>query len=317
MVERILEYLQKKGNAARIISVKHLKEFQNEIEKLNEAKYLDAGMYKLFNDFHNFNIPASANPIKSIFIVASSSPIVKINFNYNGVRFPALIPPTYTEYYKKPEEIKQHLNEMLESCGYNAVRVARLPEKLIAVRSGLAKYGANNITYIPEFGSFFLLSAFYSDLPCTGTDETWSDIRVMDVCKNCHACISKCPTAAITGDRFLIKAERCLTYYNEFKGTPEFPDWIAPESHNCLVGCLRCQLPCPLNREQIEKVEVLAEIDEAETSLILENRGFEELPPALAAKLEKLNISMYYHHLSSNLKALINSKYRLPQNNIM
>ncbi len=309
MVETILEYLQKKGYPARILSVKHLKELHEEIEKLNEAGYLDPGMYKLFNDFHNFNLPESPNPARSIFIVASSSPVVKIIFNYNGAKFPALIPPTYTEYFKKPEEIKQCLNEILESYGYYAVRVTRLPEKLIAVRSGLAEYGANNITYIPEFGSFFLLSAFYSNLPCTDADENWNELRVMDICNSCHTCITKCPTAAITEERFLVKAERCLTYHNEFKGTPDFPGWIAPESHNCLVGCLRCQLPCPLNRGQLENIEELAEIDENETSLILENRNFEELPPSLAAKLEDLNISMYYHHLSSNLKALIYQKY--------
>lgn len=310
MVETVLEYLRKKGYPARIISVEHLKEVQEEIEKLNEARYLDQSMYKLFNDFHNFNIPASPNRAKSIFIVASPSPVVKINFKHEGMSFPVLIPPTYTEYYKKPEEIKQYLNEILESYGYNAVRVTRLPEKLIAVHSGLAEYGANNITYIPEFGSFFLLSAFYSDLPCTDTDETWNELRVMDMCKNCRVCISRCPTAAITEERFLIKAERCLTYYNEFNGTPEFPGWIRPEAHNCLVGCLRCQLPCPQNRGQLDKVEELAEIDDTETSLILENMEFEQLPPSLAAKLEDLNISMYYHHLATNLKALITHEFR-------
>lgn len=303
MIETILQDMLKKGYPTRIVSVKHLKELQAEIEKLNDHNYLDKYMYKLFNEFHDFNLPDSPHPAKSIFIVASPSPRVKIYFGYKGKKIPVFIPPTYVEYYKKPTEINQYLNEILAKHGYDSTRVYNLPEKLIAVHSGLAEYGINNITYIPGIGSFYLLCAFYSDLPCT--EDTWNEIHVMDACKNCYACLNKCPTSAIVSERLLIKAERCLTYHNEFKGTSDFPEWISPDSHNSLVGCLNCQINCPQNIRNLANIVELEDFTEEETSLILEKRALSDLPSTLTVKLEHLNLTGYYHHISDNLNVLI------------
>ncbi|MEE9378294.1 MAG: hypothetical protein V3V33_09695 [Candidatus Lokiarchaeia archaeon] len=75
-----------------------------------------------------------------------------------------LIPPTYLYGLKVINEMIEFLTEILKPGEYN-VAYARLPQKTLAVRSGLAEYGRNNITYIPGMGSFHRLTTLYSDFP--------------------------------------------------------------------------------------------------------------------------------------------------------
>ena len=70
-------------------------------------------------------------------------------------------------------------------------------------------------------------------------------------------CVKACPTGAIREDNFLIRAERCLTYYNEEPGN--LPQWIDIKWHNALIGCRICEKVCPENstilRKNLEVIE--------------------------------------------------------------
>jgi epoxyqueuosine reductase len=183
------------------------------------------------------------------------------------------------------------------------VAKAILPKKLLAVRSGLAAYGKNNITYVPEMGSFHGLVAAYSDLPAP--EDNWRPAQMLEACQKCSACLRHCPTDAITSDRFLLHAERCITYHNEKPSEVPFPAWMDPFWHNCLVGCLHCQRVCPQNREMWQWVQDGAEFSQEETALLLEGIPFDQLPPAVADKLERLEMDSYAQVLSRNLNALL------------
>ena len=110
----------------------------------------------------------------------------------------------------------------------------------------------------------------FSDLPCDG--DPWREPKALERCESCVACLRNCPTGAITRDRFLLRAERCLTYHNEAAG--DFPGWIDPSWHHCLIGCLRCQTACPENKAVLEWFEDRAEFSGA---------GDRSLSPACAA----------------------------------
>ena len=62
---------------------------------------------------------------------------------------------------------------------------------------------------------------------------------MMDRRQNCHACRLSCPTGAISFDRFLLRAERCIVLHNEKRGDLPFPSWMNSSWHNCIIGCLR------------------------------------------------------------------------------
>jgi epoxyqueuosine reductase len=165
----------------------------------------------------------------------------------------------------------------------------------------MARYGRNNIAYVEEMGSFVRLKAFLSDMPTDKGD--WFEPRVMEECYKCEACIDRCPTGAIAPDRFLIHAEKCITFLNENAGN--FPGWLDPTWHNSLIGCMLCQLVCPVNRLFAGWEEEGESFDEAETELILNGVLPDELPLETAQKLNRGYMVDYLDLIPRNLRALL------------
>ncbi len=145
---------------------------------------------------------------------------------------------------------------------------------------------------------------FVSDLPAV--DDDWVKPRSLAECDGCSACADKCPTDAIGRDRFVLHAEKYLTWYNQDAG--EFPDWIKPSWHNCLVGCMRCQLCCPVNGPFLGWFEDAAEFSEEETALILAGSPADELPDEMARKLQRLYLLEDLPLVSRNLRVLLSRR---------
>ena len=124
---------------------------------------------------------------------------------------------------------------------------------------------------------------------------------MMETCQNCSACLRHCPVSAIPSERFLLRAERCITFHNEKPGDVPFPAWIDPSWHNCLVGCLHCQRVCPENREFLHWVEERVEFSQEETALLLQGVALDQLPPATAKKLEQSDMVELLDVLPRNL----------------
>jgi epoxyqueuosine reductase len=197
------------------------------------------------------------------------------------------------------------LREILEPAGYQLVE-ASLPKKMLAVRSGLAAYGKNNVTYVPGMGSFHGLVAAYTDLPVT--EDGWREPQMMERCRICQACLRRCPAGAITAERFLVRAERCITFHNEKPADMPFPAWIDPAWHNCLVGCLHCQWVCPENMGVRQWVEDGVVFSEAETELLLEDVPLEEIPSYTLEKMQRVHLDLWAGILPRNLGALLAEK---------
>jgi len=102
--------------------------------------------------------------------------------------------------------------------------------------------------------------------------------------------------------RFIIKAGQCLTFYNEFEG--DFQKKNVPDTaHNALIGCLRCQLVCPVNRPFTKKREIVETFNEEETALIM-NDTFHG-SPGILEKLKNIDMIEYENVLSRNLNVLL------------
>jgi len=294
--------LQTNGIKGRIVSTRHLSELQKDIEKRYKGGALCEEFYRERLTYFDFSVPESLPEAESIIMVAAPQPQIRVGFSRYGKSYHFLIPPTYS--YDTDEQARNLLLSVLEPQGYNLVDT-KLPVKLLAVHSGLARYGKNNITYIDGMGSFHRLKSFYTDLPCT--EDKWIELQALEKCTNCSACVKICPGDAISRDRFLIHAEKCLTFHNERQN--EFPEWIDPSSHNCLIGCLDCQLVCPLNKDFINRIENREEFSEEETNLILQGKPKDKLPVETVEKIQRLELLEDLELLSRNLKVLFN-KYR-------
>jgi epoxyqueuosine reductase len=291
------EELAQKGYQSKILSSDHIHDLQAEIENQYRQGLFDDEFYTEELAGFDFRIADSFAGSKSIIIVAAPQPHVRVTFNRQGKSYPCTIPATYS--YETDRQILDLLEHQLKPAGF-WVKKANLPWKLLAVHSGLAQYGKNNVSYVNGLGSYHRLVAYISDFP--GAQDHWRAPQVLERCENCNACMKACPTGAISPDRFLIKAERCLTFHNERRG--EFPQWIKPSWHNCLVGCLYCQKACPVNKDIQISLKEGPIFSEKETALIVQGTSKDEFPQNAIEKMASMDMIGYLRVLGRNLSVL-------------
>ncbi|WXG45696.1 MAG: 4Fe-4S double cluster binding domain-containing protein [Candidatus Atabeyarchaeum deiterrae] len=275
------------GYQVRAISIHHLQLLQEHIQGQYHQGLLDNQFYQDRLAWLRFQIPETLPKAESMIVVAVPRPQTRAIFTWKGQRRPLIIPPTYTAYKDVTEKIQKLLAKILGEKGYRSTGT-ELPLKLLAVRSGLGQYGRNNLCYVSGMGSFLQLVAVYSDMPCQ--EDSWQEATMLPNCEKCELCRRACPTGAIPSDRFLLRAERCITYHNEKKGDVPFPSWMDASWHNCLEGCMRCQRACPLDKQFMEWIGEEEEFSEEETHLLLDGASRDKLPEETLRKLMHLDI---------------------------
>jgi epoxyqueuosine reductase len=295
------------GYRARIVSIQRLRDLKHEIETRFGDGSLAREYTEEYSTMFDFGLPENLPEARSLIVVAIKQPQVRFVFTWNDTRMQFMVPPTYVRGPGTDSQAENKLADILSPEGYRLTQ-ARVPEKLLAVRSGLAEYGRNNITYVSGLGSFHRLAAFYSDLPCD--EDTWQDAKLMAMCEKCEACRKSCPSGAIPPDRFLLRAERCIVFHNEHPNEIPFPSWLDPAWHNCIVGCMLCQKPCPEDRDCLGWVEDGAEFSADETRLLMEGGPPEAYPPDLVEKLNSSDLVYLLNLFPRNLKVLLDKPER-------
>lgn len=302
-MEMLLQEIQAREYEARFVSIHRLKDLHNEIESRHEQGLFNAEFYQERLTRFEFQPPADMPEAQSIFVLAKPTPQTGVVFHWNGESKTLILPPTYVGYTAFPPQIESRLNKILAPLGHRVVNVTRLPLKLLAVRSGLAEYGRNNITYVAGMGSFHHLFAFFTTIPIERDD--WREPQMLERCQSCRACLIKCPTGAIGEDRFLLHAERCLVFHNEKPAEVPFPAWIESAWHNSIFGCMICQRYCPEDKKVRDWIETRAEFSHEETSLLLGDPSLDRLPAATIAKLDLLEFTESLDQLPRNLGVLL------------
>ena len=149
------------------------------------------------------------------------------------------------DYHKVMRGRLQQLAQQIEAqAGSFAYRVfadsAPVMEVALAQNSGLGWRGKHTLLLTREAGSMFFLGEIYTDLPLP------VDAPVADHCGSCSACITACPTGAITAP-YRLDARRCISYLTiELQGS--IPVYLRPLIGNRVYGCDDCQLVCPWNK---------------------------------------------------------------------
>lgn len=211
----------------------------------------------------------------------------------------AVLPPTYVGYGQTTTMLQQELSKLLPE---NAVlKPLVIPLKLLAARLGLVRYGRNNLAYAPGMGSYLQLVGFWTDTLLEPLVKAKPAAENLPECDSCRRCLKACPNGAITAERFLIRAERCLTRFNEYPGP--WPEWLNASVHHCLLGCLACQEACPINSGRLCMEPAPVSFSREETAVILADRADESEP--VKAKLALLGLDGYETVIGRNLKALI------------
>ena len=283
----IFRLLEAKGYLARSLSVSHLPEVRKDLEIFHQQGLLDPKLYELYLARFRYIMPESFPDAKSIIVIAVPQPICEVTFNWEGRRVRTVVPPTYAQ----AVEMDQEIVDLLEKGDGNRVHLMRaiLPHKTLAARTGLVEYGRNNITYVPEFGSFYRLTSFFTnrELP-----DDWQEVKAMERCADCDACLKACPTNVISDDRFLLHAERCITFHNEMPADTPFPEFISAGMHNALVGCMICQKVCPANIKVKDWMMHCNELSEDETAFLMKGDFTGPKAKLMATRLEPLGLEL-------------------------
>ena len=298
------EILRQYGYESRAVAINRLEEMRDDIEQSRRRGQISSLFYKERLKSFIFHPPSGFSKATNIIVAAFPQSQILIRFHWKRDALSVLLPPTYI--YSPNERLLKYLSNLLGPEGYRVAKTI-LPIKLLAVRSGLGAYGRNNLCYVGKMGSFCRLMAFYTDAPIP-SDE-WSKPVLMDECRSCSACARACPTGAITFDRFLLRAEQCLTFLNE-RPDP-FPPGLASAWHHCLFGCMRCQNVCPRNWEFTHKLEDSKFcFSDKETKMILASVPFGRIPASTQKKLKGFCLAGDYSLLSRNLTVLLDKEPR-------
>ncbi len=292
----------------KTISVDHLKKLQDDIDKLKRGGNLsDHETYRSYINELNFTIPENLPDAKSVIVIAIFTKLMKVNFHLNGKKHETMLPPGYylVDGFAEEDLRDVILKKIIKKPGYEIERSTKVHLKLLAVRSGLGRYGRNNICYVNGMGSFLRFYAYFTDFQFE--EDNWNEIRMMKKCEHCKICMNNCPNNCIRDENFVIDVGKCVTLYNEIEG--DFPEWISHDAHNALVGCMKCQLPCPANHEVIKMTGRLEGVTEEETEKILEGISDEKTLDSLCKKLKMAKtpagLKEIFPVLRRNLKVLI------------
>lgn len=299
MSERVFSDLRKAGFEARAVPMGRLVELERDISSLRETGLIDREVFDLYLKDFRFSPPEGMPHARSVVVMARPQPKLRLRFSYRGDTAEAIVPPTYANALEVIASAKAALEAGLGK-GARTERAA-LPLKTLAARTGLAKYGRNNITYIESHGSFHRLLAFFTESDL-GRDD-WQEREALPACANCRLCQEACPASVIAEDRFLIRAERCLTFHNEMPSERAFPAAVGPEWHNAIVGCMRCQDACPYDRWVKGWVEEGEVFSEEETLYLMKGDFSDPGSTAMEEKLRRCGLELTI--FPRNLEALL------------
>jgi epoxyqueuosine reductase len=239
----------------------------------------------------------------TVVVGAVARPLTRATLTVGGAQRQVVVPPHYAGYHSVPDGLAEAVRAAVAPFGRRAARVEP-PLKTLAAGTGLARYGRNNIAYVPGLGSYLQLGACVTDAP-PPAGAAWTAPRALDRCDGCSVCVSACPTGAVRADRFVLDTTRCLTWVNE--DHRPFPGWVEPAWHTCAVGCLRCQQACPENAGVELSVADAEVFDATETAAILAATPAPLLAAGTRDKLRRCGLDYDPRLIARNLRALVES----------
>jgi epoxyqueuosine reductase len=290
------------------LSSAHLEELQRDIDSLRSRNKLSNNrIYRGYIESKKFKAPEELLDAESLIIMAIPVKPVMVRFHLDEKTHEIILPPLYYKDEITDETIQETVQQrVIKKSGYRLERTKGIHLKLTAVRSGLGKYGRNNLCYVPGMGSLHKLVAFFTDAELP---DNWNSIEMMPICKTCRICMENCPNGCITEENFVINVGKCLSLYNEIQG--KLPMWIKPTAHNALMGCMKCQSPCPANAKVITQIGRLEDVTEEETKRILDGTLDPELLETLNGKLKNFDATQSpeaFTIFTRNLHALLEAE---------
>lgn len=148
------------------------------------------------------------------------------------------------DYHKVlPPKLEKIATEIPNAKSRIFVDTGLVLEKVWAERAGIGFIGKNSCLINPVYGSHLFLGIILTEA------EIKPDAPIENLCGDCEACLTACPTGALV-DPGVLDSRKCLSYWTiEAKAKAEIPNEIARNSKEFVFGCDVCQRVCPINRK--------------------------------------------------------------------
>ena len=256
----------------------------------------------------DFAVPAAVAVPRSLIVVAVPHACARITVTVDGRTVAVPIPTTYCHHQETQELVAAALAAALAPAGFTAA-LMRLPEKLLAVCAGVARYGRNNIAYVEGSGSFVELAVCVSDLATEA--DPWTGLARPRTLRD----LRRLPARLSVGGhrrRSLSAARRALPDLAQRKRRAlRVVDRPASGTSASGAACA-VSASVPKTCRTATAVAETADFDERETALLLAGIDHDLLTgePGLRGKLEELGLLGYDDAflgvtLARNLKALL------------
>jgi len=145
------------------------------------------------------------------------------------------------------DRLKQ-LSEFIEKQNpdahcYCGVDSRPIPERALALNSGIGFLGKNTMVIHPKLGSYFFIGVILT------TQKFKSDAPLKKNCGKCRLCLDACPNNAIN-DYYQVDSKKCISYLTIEKKTP-LSKQQREKTHGWIFGCDICQEACPYNNSRV------------------------------------------------------------------
>ena len=167
-----------------IISKEFLNNLKEELQAFKSNESLNNFQKWILNDLYDFNLPNTDFTIESILLIAVPHPFYsKILMQYNNKQYNCL-----SLVSSDFDQTRKNVQTASEDFQFKFIETDNLPLKRLAVQSGLALYGRNNITYVEGLGSSLSYIAFFTTL--LPKEISWRPVRRAFSCRHCRLCIN-------------------------------------------------------------------------------------------------------------------------------
>ena len=298
MTEKIIGQALEMGIKMVVLPISVLGEIKADIEAFVAENKLSDYQKWIIDNRYILDMPSVGFEAKSLVVAIWRRKPYEVVFRHGGREISCIIQNAYLD-----REVGGNgdIWEIFGGVGLSLKYFHWMPLKRMVVCAGLGTYGRNNIVYNDEWGSFFQIGVYASDLE-VGEYE-WRDVVNMGLCDGCGECVKNCPTKAIVANRFLVDGEICLSKLTG-DGETDIPDWVDKADVNSVYGCFRCQKICPINEKVLENMERIL-FDEEETGAILNSRSFADFPRGVKEKLWHFDTGAEFSCIPRNLRVML------------
>jgi len=280
IIDELRVLTESHNDRMEIVRIERIRDLQAELSQFQEENELP-----WFADWvitNMFDYEKNIEGMLSVIILAMPRPAYgELTFYYNDRQYRA-----FAFLGADFGRSINYLVEAVQNADFTIIPYSNIPLKRLAVQSGLAEYGRNNIAYVQGMGAKMNLMAFYTNIPLD--EDNWREMVVSEHCTDCDICVKVCPTGAIREDNFLLDSHRCLVFLND-NISREIPDWVPSTAHHALSGCLLCQVNCPLNDGMGEVVRLT--FSEDETKRILAGAPWDDVIGEFRTRLDRIGIT--------------------------